>query len=135
MLGSTCAGFCLHPRRSVDCDAPLLVDQLADLSDRRGHLRRIMEHAVAPAFAVRRGTLWASTRGSPAEAFARQVAMYLAHVGFGLSLSEVGRVFARDRTTVAHACALVEDRRDAAPFDRALDLLEGLLRLHAVRQL
>jgi chromosomal replication initiation ATPase DnaA len=83
---------------------------------------------------VPHGGLWTRTRGSPAAAFARQVAMYLAHVGLGLSFSEVGRLFARDRRTVAHACALVEDRRDTAPFDRALDLLEGALHLLLQRQ-
>ena len=55
--------------------------------------------------------------------------MYLAHVGCGLTLTEVGRLFARDRTTVAHACGLVEDRREEPPFDRALELLEGVMRL------
>ena len=89
---------------------------------------------MAPAFPVPRTELWAETRGSPAAAFARQIAMYLAHVGLGLNLSEVARLFGRDRRTVAHACALIEDRRDAAPFDRALDLLEGALRLVALRQ-
>jgi chromosomal replication initiation ATPase DnaA len=103
------------------------------LTDRHRQLRSAIESAVAPAFAVPRVTLWAGTRGSPAEAFARQAAMYLAHVGLGMSLSEVARVFARDRTTVAHACARIEDRRDAAPFDRALDLLEGALRLVSQR--
>ena len=53
--------------------------------------------------------LWSGTRGRPRVAFARQVAMYLAHVAWGLTLTEVGHVFARDRTTVAHACGLVED--------------------------
>jgi chromosomal replication initiation ATPase DnaA len=96
-------------------------------------LRRILEHIVPPAFAVAAAALWSPTRGSPHEAFARQVAMYLAHVGLGLSLSEVARLFARDRSTVAHGCALVEDRRDAAPFDRALDILEGALRLASRR--
>jgi Bacterial dnaA protein helix-turn-helix len=57
-------------------------------------------------------------------AFARQVAMYLAHTGGGISFSEVGRLFARDRTTVAHACALVEDMRDDPAFDRCLAFLE-----------
>ena len=57
-------------------------------------------------------------------ALARQVAMYLAHVGCGLSLTETGRLFERDRTTVAHACGVIEDRRDDPIFDRALDLLE-----------
>jgi hypothetical protein len=41
-----------------------------------------------------------------------------------LSLTDTGRLFGRDRTTVAHACCVVEDRRDDPAFDRALDLLE-----------
>jgi chromosomal replication initiation ATPase DnaA len=60
--------------------------------------------------------------------------MYLAHVACGLSLTEVGRLFARDRTTVAHACGLIEDRRDDAAFDRALELIEGIMRLISPRQ-
>ena len=57
-------------------------------------------------------------------AFARQIAMYLAHVGFGLSMAEVGKAFGRDRTTVVHACHLIEDRRDDVRFDQMLDHLE-----------
>jgi chromosomal replication initiation ATPase DnaA len=68
-----------------------------------------------------------STRGRAKVALARQVAMYLAHVGCGLSLTETGRLFGRDRTTVAHACGVIEDRRDDPLFDRALDLLEWAL--------
>ncbi len=59
-----------------------------------------------------------------AAAFARQIAMYLAHVGFGLSMAEVGRAFGRDRTTVLHACHVVEDKRDEVRFDQLLDHLE-----------
>ena len=62
--------------------------------------------------------------GSARTAFARQVAMYLAHVGCGVSLTEVGHLFERDRTTVAHACGLVEDRRDDPDFDYRLNHLE-----------
>src|SRR5688500_17958218 len=72
------------------------------------HLRCVLEHAVASPFAVAHAALWQSTRGSPAEAFARQVAMYLAHIGLGLTFTAVARLFGRDRRTVAHACALVE---------------------------
>jgi hypothetical protein len=59
-----------------------------------------------------------------AAAFIRQVAMYLAHVGFGLSMARVGRAFGRDRTTVVHACHVIEDRRDEVRFDALLDHLE-----------
>jgi hypothetical protein len=61
-------------------------------------------------------------------ALARQVAMYLMHVGLGRIYSEVGRFFDRDRTTVSHACALIEDMRDDFIFDAEVERLEALLR-------
>lgn len=61
-------------------------------------------------------------------ALARQTAMYLAHVACELSLTEVGLLFDRDRTTVAHACGVIEDRRDDRVFDRVIDLLERAVR-------
>ena len=80
--------------------------------------------AVAAVFEVDIEDLRAPTRGSARTAFARQVAMYLAHVGCGVTLTEVGTLFARDRTTVAHACGVVEDRRDDPDLDLRLDHLE-----------
>jgi len=125
MLGSTHADLRPQTWRQFCRLAPFLTDQ---------HLRRILEQAVAPAFGVARERLWERARGSPSERLARQVAMYLAHVACGLSFAEVGCLFGRDRTTVALACGLIEDRRDDAAFDRALELLEGILRLLAPRQ-
>jgi chromosomal replication initiation ATPase DnaA len=91
-------------------------------------VRQVLEQTVSGVFTVRGSDLWSGTRGRSRSAFARQVAMYLAHVAWGLSLTEVGQVFARDRTTVSYACGRVEDMRDDADFDRSLDLLEGVLR-------
>ncbi len=48
----------------------------------------------------------------------RQVAMYVAHVALGLTMTEVGRGFGRDRKTVQLACHTVEDMRDDAEFDQ-----------------
>jgi hypothetical protein len=126
MLGSTHADFRPQSWRQFRRLAPFLTDH---------HLRCILEQAVAPPFAVARARLWDSARGGPPEVLlARHVAMYLAHVVCGLSLTEVGRLFARDRTTVARACGLIEDRRDDAVFDRALELIEGIMRLISPRQ-
>ena len=80
--------------------------------------------ATAAAFALPVGELQATTRRAPYVAFARQSAMYLSHVAFGLSYSEVGRAFGRDRTTAAYACRLVEDRRDDPAVDAMLGPLE-----------
>ena len=91
-------------------------------------VREMLEQAVSRVFMVASADLWSGTRGRPRVAFARQVAMYLAHVAWGLTLTQVGHVFSRDRTTVAHACGLVEDSRDDPVLDRSLELLEGVLR-------
>jgi len=87
-------------------------------------IRTAIDPAVAAVFAVDVSDLSAATRRSPRAAFARQVAMYLAHVVCGLSLTEVGALFGRDRTTVAHACEVVEDRRDDPNLDARLEHLE-----------
>ncbi|WP_343044684.1 helix-turn-helix domain-containing protein [Allomesorhizobium camelthorni] len=47
----------------------------------------------------------------------RQIAMYVSHVVLRLSMNEVGHGFGRDRTTVLHACHLIEDMRDDEDFD------------------
>jgi len=94
-------------------------------------LCRFVEAAVAAALGVQLHDMRAPTRCRAHIAFARQVAMYLAHVSFGLSFTDIGKCFARDRTTVAHACRLVEDRRDDPRWDASLDYLEAAVRLHA----
>src|SRR3712207_4771277 len=83
-----------------------------------------LEATVAAAFAIPRPALRARTRRSARTALARQTAMYLAHVVFGLSLREVGQAFDRDRTTAAHACRAMEARRDDPQLDRLLMRLE-----------
>ena len=95
--------------------------------------RAAIEQAVVQVFGVGYDDLHGITRGRARIAFARQVAMYLAHVACRLSLTDTGRLFGRDRTTVAHACTVIEDRRDDPVFDRALDLLEWAVRSFAVR--
>ncbi|HEV7255437.1 MAG TPA: helix-turn-helix domain-containing protein [Mesorhizobium sp.] len=63
-------------------------------------------------------------RTSLAVSRVRQIAMYVAHTLLGLSMKEVGRGFGRDRTTVLHACHLIEDMREDAEFDRHVTLIE-----------
>jgi hypothetical protein len=82
------------------------------------------ERTVAAAFSIRVADLLAPTRRDASVAFARQCAMYLAHVVFGQSYTEVGRRFGRDRTTASHACRVVEERRDDPLLDALLDVLE-----------
>lgn len=92
---------------------------------RSAKLRRATEIAVSSALGVSRSELQAKTRRSASVAFARQIAMYLVHVVGGMTLTESGQLFGRDRTTAAHACCIVEDRRDDPSFDKLLERLEN----------
>jgi hypothetical protein len=93
-------------------------------------MARLAETAVCAALRRPVGAIRQGRRGARPVAFARQTAMYLAHVVFGLTLSQVGICFGRDRTTVRHACALIEDRRDRPDFEFAMAALEtGLAQL------
>ena len=83
---------------------------------------------VALDFSLDPQSLFARGRGAPRLAQARQIAMYLAHVGFALSCESVGRQFRRDRSTVAHACRAVEDGRDDRWFDCRVSALELVCR-------
>ncbi|MGK0266269.1 MAG: chromosomal replication initiation ATPase DnaA [Maricaulis sp.] len=89
---------------------------------------RLAQSAVAYAFGVSQDELEAPTRRSREAAFARQAAMYLAHIAFELSLTRVAQAFGRDRSTAAHACHRIEDQRDDQGFDAYMDALEACLR-------
>lgn len=96
-------------------------------------LCRMVTACVARDFNLDVEMLETAPRGSQRAAFARQVAMYLAHVAFGLSFEAIGRAFGRDRTTVAHACRVVEDNRDDIWFDCRAATLELMCRAAAAR--
>jgi hypothetical protein len=55
---------------------------------------------------------------------ARQIAMYLAHVLLSRPQHDVALLFDRDRTTVAHAMHVVEDRRDDPRLERLIERIE-----------
>ncbi len=97
--------------------------------------RLAIDIAISNVFGIRSEGLWHGKRGVRDVAEARQVAMYLAHVCCRMTLTEVGLMFGRDRTTVAHACLKVEYRRDDPSFDRALDVLGWALPTLVMREL
>lgn len=86
---------------------------------------------VAGAFGVAESDLMRRTRATADIAFARQVAMYLAHVIYQMTYNEVADAFGRERSTVAHACAVVEDARDDHAFEERIAKLEGRLQVLA----
>lgn len=89
---------------------------------------RLAAGVASYALGVPQDEIMHGRRGCAEVAFARHVAMYLCHVGFEFSLARVASAFGRDRSTVAHACHAVEDRRDEPHFDLWISGLEGMVR-------
>lgn len=57
----------------------------------------------------------------------RHVSIYVCHVALCITMREIGQAFGLDRTTVRHACHVVEDRRDDAAFDAFLCAIERMV--------
>lgn len=79
---------------------------------------------MAALFNVSGNELRRAGRSTTSVARVRQIGMYVAHVILGLNMTEIGRGFGRDRTTVQHACHLIEDMRDDEDFDSIVLLAE-----------
>jgi hypothetical protein len=100
-----------------------------DLAAENQKLRTKIEEAIAMGFDLEPELLGFPSRGRADVALARQVSMYIAHVNLSFSLTQVGTMFERDRTTVAHACEVVEQHRDDDLFDLAITRLEQVIRI------
>lgn len=64
--------------------------------------------------------------GRRAMSHVRQVAMYVCHVAYSMPMGEVAEAFGRDRSTVGHACRMVEDRRDDRAYDTFVAIVERM---------
>lgn len=87
----------------------------------------LCERTVSVALGVPLEMMKVKTRSTADVALARQIAMYLSNTSFNIICTEVGLYFKRDRTTVAHACRLIEDKRELPDFDLMICQLEALL--------
>jgi hypothetical protein len=99
-------------------------------AEARAQLRRaamLCVRLVALACGTEETALLADSRGSQSEARARQIAIYLLHTALSVPYGEIARFLGRDRTTVSHACRLVEDLRDEPVIDTLLERLEHVL--------
>jgi chromosomal replication initiation ATPase DnaA len=100
----------------------------ADTGERRMEICEAVIDLAAALFDIDGRELRRPGRSPLAVARVRQIAMYVAHVALGLPMGEIGRGFGRDRTTVVHACHLIEDMRDDAEFERIVATCERVVR-------
>jgi len=101
--------------------------EVVAFTGRRDRDAAFLVNLVAEASGVPALLLLHRSRCDADAADARQLAMYLMHVILQRSYNEIGRYFGRDRTTVAHACGRVEDKREESWFESFVIGLEGEL--------
>ncbi|PRD45784.1 hypothetical protein C5748_01115 [Phyllobacterium phragmitis] len=111
------------------------IDKLSSIEEgRRGRLPRSQTIEICDAFidilaayfGVPGHELRSGGRCRREVARVRQIGMYVAHTLFGLTMADVAQGFARDRSTVMHACHLIEDMREDKEFDAILAAFERL---------
>ena len=94
--------------------------------EQRMALCEAMIDVCAALFDVSSRDLRSPKRCDQGVARVRQIAMYVCHTSLSISLTEVGRGFARDRTTVSHAVQAVELMRDDVDFDHVVEQVERI---------
>lgn len=92
-----------------------------------GDAARLVLLVVGAQMRTSRKALLQASRGTARVCQARQIAMYLLHTALSCSYQEVAAIFGRDRTTVSHACRLVEDMRDDPQTDGKLLQMEEII--------
>ncbi|MEQ1950746.1 helix-turn-helix domain-containing protein [Mesorhizobium yinganensis] len=114
--------------RKDEAKPPARVKPGLPASGRRGE--RVMEvceamiDVCAALYGVSSKEIRQTCKSAPEIIRVRQIAMYVTHTALGVSMQEVGRGFARDRTTVRYACHVIEDLRDDDDFDRTVAMTE-----------
>lgn len=82
---------------------------------------------LAAFFSVNSRLLRSSSRSAHDIARVRQIGMYVAHVTLGLRMADVAAGFSRKKSTVVHACHLIEDMREDIEFDRVVGRAEEIV--------
>lgn len=113
-----------HDRNSEDATVFLESEQSGRRDEQAVALCDSLIDITSALFGVSSKEMRRSGRTNLDVARVRQVAMYVAHVVLRLTMKEIGIGFSRDRTTVLHACHLVEDLRDDLEFDRIVCMME-----------
>ena len=114
-----------HKYGEVHCDAKVLSTS-PPINSHQQRCENVLR-VVAQYFGLRMIDLLATTRRESKVAFARQIAMYLAHTHYSIPMGHIGETIGRDRTTVGFGIRKIEDRRDETDIDVILSCLEMAL--------
>lgn len=88
---------------------------------------RLALSAAAIEFGVPELDITKPHQRAPLTDYVRQVAMYLSACSYGMTMTRIGELFGRDRSTVSHAIRVIEEGRTDPVLDEKLERLEDWL--------
>lgn len=104
----------------------IAADDLSEYSQ-KNELCKLIVTIIADQFDIPVDQMMCKTRACAKAARARQIAIYLAHTVFSIAYGHAADFFNRDRTTISHACKMIEDQRDDIEFDLKIEKMEAQL--------
>lgn len=89
---------------------------------------QFVNQMIAAAFQLKAERLLKSDRGAVRVNRPRQISMYLMNTALSLKFTEIAEFYNKDRTTVSHACRVIEELRDDPEFDERIGEFEKTIR-------
>ena len=90
---------------------------------------------MAAMFSISGKQLRSPRRQRRSVARVRQIGMYVAHVTLRMRMADIAIGFGRDKSTVTHACHVIEDLREDAEFNAVVAKAEEITRVAFLLQL
>ena len=104
---------------------------LASAHDRKSSRQlaaQFVNQMIAAAFEISGERLLHNDRGVVRINRPRQISMYLMNTALSLKFTEIAEFYDKDRTTVSHACKVIEELRDDVEFDDRISEFENTIR-------
>ncbi len=121
------AGFCQGETMLLETKSAAHGNGMGERGNRISILGDLVVELVSLVECVSRKDILAKKRGMFAISHARQLVMYLLHTSLRFSYQDVAGWMNKDRTTISHACNVIEDMRDNPALDSKLERIETIL--------
>lgn len=104
-------------RKLSHFDEEMSLDLILEQSLSKQLAARFVNQMIAAAYEISGERLLRRDRGVIKVNRPRQISMYLMNTALSLKFTEIAEFYDKDRTTVSHACRVIEEMRDNVEFD------------------
>ena len=111
----------------LHCDQEMPLDIILERTISKQLAARFVNQMIAAAYEISGERLLIRDRGVVKVNRPRQISMYLMNTVLSFKFTEIAEFYDKDRTTVSHACGVIEELRDNPRFDRRMCEFENTI--------